>query len=197
MLEDILRESARRHKHLCPRQVLGARMALYAGELLNLDLPRNDKRLLVIAETDGCAVDGIGAATGCHVGGRTLRIADLGKVAATFTDTHAETSLRIAPSSASRPLALDYFPESKNRWQAMLNAYQVIPAAELFIVQRVNLITPVDAIVSSPNKKAMCEVCGEEIFNGREVLHDGMILCKPCVGEGYYYFSEVALRSLK
>jgi formylmethanofuran dehydrogenase subunit E len=29
-----------------------------AGELLQLELPRVDKRLLVIAETDGCAVDG-------------------------------------------------------------------------------------------------------------------------------------------
>ncbi len=34
-------------------------MALLAGELLDLELPRTDKRLLVIAETDGCTVDGI------------------------------------------------------------------------------------------------------------------------------------------
>lgn len=32
-------------------------MSLLAGEMLNLDLPREDKRLLVIAETDGCTVD--------------------------------------------------------------------------------------------------------------------------------------------
>jgi formylmethanofuran dehydrogenase subunit E len=31
-LESILYESAKHHKHLCPRQVLGARMALLAGE---------------------------------------------------------------------------------------------------------------------------------------------------------------------
>jgi len=58
-LQPILHESAMRHKHLFPRQILGARMALLAGELLELELPRTDKRLLVIAETDGCTVDGI------------------------------------------------------------------------------------------------------------------------------------------
>src|SRR5512133_3749062 len=96
-LESILCKSAARHKHLCPRQVLGARMALLAGEMLQLELPRVDKRLLVIAETDGCTVDGIIAATDCHVGGRTLRILDLGKVAATFIDTCPEETIRIVP----------------------------------------------------------------------------------------------------
>lgn len=94
-LDRILQESAKRHRHLCPRQVLGARMALYAAELLRLELPRADKRLLVIAETDGCAVDGLIAATGCRVGSRTLRILDFGKVAATFTDTHTGRSVRV------------------------------------------------------------------------------------------------------
>lgn len=59
-------------------------MSLFAGEMLELELPRTDKRLLIIAETDDWTVDGIIAATGCHVSGRTLRILDLGKVAATF-----------------------------------------------------------------------------------------------------------------
>jgi len=96
-LELILQESAERHKHLCPRQVLGARMSLLAGEILGLELPRIDKRLLVIAEADGYTVDSIIAATGCHVGGRTLRILDFGKVAATFIDTHTEETIRIVP----------------------------------------------------------------------------------------------------
>ena len=49
-LDRILQESAKRHRHLCPRQALGA------AELLGLELPRADKRLLVIAETDGGAI---------------------------------------------------------------------------------------------------------------------------------------------
>jgi formylmethanofuran dehydrogenase subunit E len=61
-------------------------MGVFAAELLEKELPRADNRLLVISETDGCAVDGLIAATGCRVGSRTLRIQDFGKVAAIFSD---------------------------------------------------------------------------------------------------------------
>ena len=150
-------------------------MGLYAAELLALDMPRTDKRLLVISETDGCAVDGLIAATGCRVGSRTLRILDFGKVAATFTDVYTETSLRVAPSSESRSLALEYACTASNKWMAMLYAYKIIPAHELFTFQHVDLITSLDDIISKPNRKTICEVCGEEIINGREVLKNGMI----------------------
>lgn len=185
-LEEILRESSSRHKHLCPRQVLGARMGLLAGELLRLELPNADKRLLVVAETDGCTVDGIIAATGCHVGGRTLRIHDFGKIAATFIDVQMDTAFRISPSPTSRSLALAYVPSSPDRWSAMLEGYKIIPDRELFNVQKVTLTTPVAEIISSPQKKAICEFCGEEIFNGREIVQEQKILCRSCAGEAYY-----------
>ena len=60
--------------------VSGTRMSLLAGKILGLELPRADKLLLVIAETDGW--------TG-HVGCSTLRILDFGKFAATFVDIHS------------------------------------------------------------------------------------------------------------
>jgi formylmethanofuran dehydrogenase subunit E len=41
-LEDILAERSSRHKHLCPRQVLVARMSLYAAEILQLDFPQTE-----------------------------------------------------------------------------------------------------------------------------------------------------------
>ena len=186
-LEEILRESASRHKHLCPRQVLGARMALHGAELLGLDLPREDKRLLVIAETDGCAVDGLIAATHCRVGGRTLRILDLGKVAATFTDTTRGHSIRVAPSPMARGLARTYAPQARNPWDAMLHAYQIMPTAELLIAQDVQLDAPLEELLSHAGRKAICGVCGEEIINGREVLKDGRVLCRSCAGEGYYH----------
>lgn len=187
MLEDILRESSARHKHLCPRQVLGARMGLYAAALLGLELPRADRHLLTTTETDGCTVDGLIAATGCRVGNRSLRILDLGKVAATFTDTCAGTSIRLASSPWSRHLAGDYAPQARNRWEAMLLGYKLMPAADLFVVQSVQLDMTLGQIISRPGRKAICEICGEEIINGRERLKDGMILCRACSGEGYYH----------
>lgn len=189
-LDEILRESSSRHKHLCPRQVLGVRMALYASELLGLELPRMDKRLLVIAETDGCTVDGLIAATGCHVGGRTLRILDFGKVAATFIDTCTESAIRLAPTLESRSLALDHVPHSRTHWEAMLKGYQIIPNEDLLRVQAVRLDTPLAEIISKPGRKSECMHCGEEIINGREVSSNNLILCRACAGAGYFHILE-------
>jgi len=188
-LELILGESTKRHKHLCPRQVLGARMSLLAGEILELELPRLDKRLLAIAETDGCTVDGIIAATGCHVGSRTLRILDFGKVAATFVDTHTEESIRIVPRTEARLLSRDYAPTARNQWEAMLFAYQVIPNSELFSIQRVKLNVSLSKILSRSGVKTVCEICNEEIINGREIVSDGRISCRACAGDSYFHAS--------
>lgn len=184
--ELILRESAKRHRHLCPRQVLGARMGILAGEILKLDLPRTDKKLLVIAETDGCTVDGIIATTGCHVGGRTLRILDFGKIAATFVDIYTEKAIRISPNGEARTLAFDYVPNARNHWEAMLLGYQRMPAGELFKIQYVQLKIPVKEIVSQAGKKAICDACGEEILNGREIEREDAVLCRTCAGDRYY-----------
>jgi len=186
-LDSILSESAKRHKYLCPRQVLGARMGLFAAELLGIEVPRSDKRLLVISETDGCAVDGLIAATGCHVGSRTLRILDFGKVAATFTDISTEATIRIVPKPEARSRAAEHAPPlARNKWEAMLLGYQVMPLSDLFVVQRVKLDRPLSEIISRPRRKATCEVCQEEIINGREVLNNGVVLCRTCAGESYY-----------
>lgn len=189
-LTEILQQSAVRHRHLCPRQVLGARMALYAAKILGLELPRADKRLLVISETDGCTVDGLIAATACRVGSRTLRILDFGKVAAVFADTCTGETIRVVPRREARLLAAGYAPGGRNRWEAMLNGYQVMPAGELFVVQSVRLDVPLSEVISKPGKQAICEVCCEEIINGRELIRDETVLCRTCAGEGFYCVVE-------
>lgn len=189
-LSEILQKSASRHRHLCPRQVLGARMGLLAGELLNLEIPRKDKKLLVIAETDGCTVDGLIASTGCHVGGRTLRIHDLGKVAATFVNTQTEVSIRIVPKPEIRSLASEFALQAKNKWESMLLGYQQMPDEVMFKVLQVELSVPISEVLSRPGRMTICEVCREEIINGREVIHHDMVLCQACVGNPYYQFLE-------
>lgn len=184
-LSDVLAASTLHHRHLCPRQVLGARMGLWAGELLGVDLPQSDRRLLAIAETDGCAVDGLIAATGCQVGRRTLRVEDYGKVAATFVDTRTGEAVRLAPRPGCRQAAAAYAPEARNRWQAQLLGYQRMPAGELLIAQAVALVTPLAQILSQPGLRACCDSCGEEIINGRELQAGGAVLCRACALGGY------------
>ena len=185
-LKEILEQSAALHQHLCPRQVLGACLGLLAGVELGLNLPQSDKRLLMIVETDGCFVDGVSVATGCTVGHRTLRVEDYGKVAATCVDTQTGRALRLAPLHTARQAAATYAPEARNKWEAQLLGYQRMPDDELFSIQAVHLTTPVAQIVSRPGRKAICDVCGEEIMNERETLRGSLVLCRACAGQAYY-----------
>ena len=41
LLDELLQACAALHHHLCPRQVLGVRMGMLAGEILGLDLPQS------------------------------------------------------------------------------------------------------------------------------------------------------------
>jgi formylmethanofuran dehydrogenase subunit E len=185
-LEQLLERSAAWHSHLCPRQVLGVRMGLLAGRVLDLDVPNPDKRLLTVAETDGCAADGLSAATGCSVGNRMLRVLDFGKVAATFVDLMCDKAYRIAPRSGIRAAAQRMVPDAKSRWQAQLIGYQVIPDLELFTVQEVQLSISLEKLLSKPGYRVNCETCGEEILNEREVAHGATVLCRACAGQSYY-----------
>jgi len=185
-LQTHLEATAALHNHLCPRQVLGVRMGMHAGDILDLELPQPDKRLLTIVETDGCFADGVAVATNCWVGRRTLRIEDYGKAAATFVDTAGERAVRIAPHPAAREQAHRYAPAARNRWEAMLLGYQRMPVAELLTVESVVLATPVAAIISQAGVRARCQRCGEEIINEREIVVDGETSCRACAGSAYY-----------
>ena len=185
-LNDLLEKSARHHKRLCPRQVLGVRLGLAGAAALGLEAPRSDKRLLVVAETDGCFVDGVEAATGCSVGHRTLRIEDYGKVAATFVDTVSGRAVRLAPRTDARERAAAFCPDEPRAYEAQLRAYQVMPDPELLTVQEVRLAADVEKIVSKARVRVACEACGEEIINEREVIADGRTLCRACAGASYY-----------
>src|SRR5690606_21149200 len=153
------------HDHLCPRQVLGVKMGIYAAQLLHLALPQTDKRLFTFVETDGCFVDGISVSTGCSLDHRTLRLMDFGKVAATFADTQTGDAVRIWPSVLSRPRAADYVPDAPSTWDSQLAAYQIMPLNELFDMHRVSLDVSLAEIISRPGMRVTCSRCGEEIIN--------------------------------
>ncbi|HEV2073227.1 MAG TPA: FmdE family protein [Thermomicrobiales bacterium] len=182
----MLNTSAALHDHLCPRQVLGVRMGMCAAELLDMDLPQRDKRLLSIVETDGCFADGVSASTGCWLGRRTLRCVDYGKVAATFIDTLTSEAVRIHPSEASRRLVARYAPTAVDRWHAYLEGYQIMPTEELLVVESVQLVCSVEKLVSRPDHKTICATCHEEIFNEREIVKDGRVLCRGCAKRAYF-----------
>lgn len=186
VLREALQVASRRHRHLCPRQVLGARAAIAGAAGLGLEVPRADKRLLVISETDGCFVDGVEAVTGVSVGRRTLRVEDYGKMGAAFVDVKTGRALRVAPKLDVRERAWSYAPDQERRYFAMLYGYQRMPDEELLSFAWVELTVPVAEIVSRAGARAVCDACGEEIINEREVVQAGRTRCRACAGGGYY-----------
>ncbi|MFN8442041.1 MAG: FmdE family protein [Caldilineaceae bacterium] len=185
-IESLLKLSSARHAHVCPRQVLGVRIALAGAAALGLELPRTDKRLLVIVETDGCFADGIEVTTGCTMGHRTLRLADYGKIAATFADAKTGVAVRVAPRLDVRERATHYAPDEPRHYFAQLQAYMIMPDEELLTLEPVTLTPSLETILSRPVIRTNCAHCGEEIINEREVVRDGVVLCYACAQGGYY-----------
>ncbi len=189
-LDDLLKQTANLHNHLCPRQVLGVRMGILAAELLELDLPQTGKRLYTFLETDGCFADGVSVATGCWLGHRTLRLMDFGKVAATFVDTVSDMAFRISVHPQVRRIARECEPDAHSRWHAQLAAYQYLPSDQLLIWQPVQLTLSMRVLISRPGVRVNCVRCGEEILNEREVVVHGEPVCRACAGEAYYVAAE-------
>jgi formylmethanofuran dehydrogenase subunit E len=185
-LQMYLAATAAKHNHLCPRQVLGVRLALAGANALGLAVPCTDKRLLAIVESDGCFSDGVSAVTGSTVGHRTLRVEDFGKVAVTLVDRLTEKAIRVSPQIDVRQRAANYAPGEERPYFAQLDGYQVIPDSELLDIRPVDLYPDVKWLVSLPGVRAICERCGEEIINERQVIQDGKILCRACAGFAYY-----------
>lgn len=185
-LTTILEKSSARHTHLCPRQVLGARIGLTGAAALGISLPLRGKRLLIILETDGCFADGVEAATGAAMGHRTLRLEDYGKIAATFIDVKTGTAVRITPQPDIRQKAPHYAPEEKKHYFAQLIGYQRMPDNELLTFQQVSLSPPVQSLVSRAGVRVNCAVCGEEIINEREHIQNDQPFCHACAGPAYY-----------
>lgn len=186
VLPGLLRQSAALHDHLCPRQVLGVRSALLAGRMLGLEFPRTDKSVLVFVETDGCYADGVSVGSGCWLGRRTMRLMDHGKVAATFVEVKAGRAVRVSPQTDLRQRVRDGRPEGQKRYQAYLQAYQQWPDNLLFDAVPVELNLDLAGLISVHGKRVICDSCGEEIINEREVRRGENLLCRGCAGEAYF-----------
>lgn len=186
LLDILLEKSASRHKKLCPRQILGVRMGLFGLDLMKMDIAKHEKRLCVIIEMDGCFADGVEVATECTIGGRTLKVKDFGKVAATFLDLWLEKAIRLSVREGVRQLALEYADHARNRYEAQLQGYKIMPYEELFFVQDVLLEKPIREVVGEAGKRVKCDRCGEEVMNGREIDVKGMTWCRSCFGDTYY-----------
>ena len=164
---------------------------MLAARLFGIELPQKNKRLFAFVEADGCFADGVAVASGCRLGKRTMRLVDYGKVAVTFVDTGTGKAVRVYPNPEARERAWKYAPGAPDGWHAQLEGYKSMPTCELLLFEQVRLLVPMEVIVSKPGMRAVCQECGEEIMNEREVSTDegrtGRVLCRYCAGLDRYY----------
>lgn len=188
-LEQILVECERLHGHMCPGQLLGARMALVGCRLVGLDDPRGVDRTktIVWVEIDRCMADAVSAATGVRLGKRSLKYVDYGKVAATFLNTKTKQAVRVVARESSRALADERFGSIANKRERQFRAYSEATDEELFAIEGVAIELSEMDVPGSPRSRVMCESCGEGVNDGRQVtVADGSVLCRGCAGETYY-----------
>jgi formylmethanofuran dehydrogenase subunit E len=188
-LEEILQECERLHGHMCAGQLLGARMALLGCRLLGLEDPRgaDRKKVIVWVEIDRCMADAVGAVTGVRLGKRTLKYVDYGKVAATFLNTDTNKAVRVVALESSRALADEKFSSIANKRERQFRAYSEATDEELFSIEDVALQLSEMDLPGSPRSRVICDICGEGVNDGREViLANGRVACRGCAGETYY-----------
>jgi formylmethanofuran dehydrogenase subunit E len=182
--DDLLAETIAFHGHLCPGQVLGARMTIAGCRELGFDRPKSPgKRLVVFVEIDRCATDAIQALTGVSLGKRTLKHLDYGRMAATFVDVVTGAAVRVSARDGARELAPAFALGEADPRRTQIVAYRVMPEPLLLRIDRV-AIEP--GWLDRRRLRVACEACGEGVNYQREVVRCGRTLCRACAGQAYY-----------
>jgi formylmethanofuran dehydrogenase subunit E len=187
--EPLLESSANAHGHLCPGQVVGVRMAMLGCRLIGLNEPRRHdqiKKLIVYVEMDRCTADAVAHVTGVKLGRRSLKFMDYGIMAATFVNLETGKAYRVVSTEEARSLASAYAPEIVEKHPQQLEAYKRMPDSVLFRVQEVRVKIDECDLPGPTRYKASCSRCGQVVRDQREVIKDGLVLCKPCTRETYF-----------
>lgn len=190
--EQLLEESTRIHGHICAGQVIGVRMSMAGLAQIGISDPKgaDRKKLYVLVEIDRCATDAIQSVTGCSLGKRSLRWLDFGVMAATFVNLESGRAVRVTAREEARALSASYCPEVADKYQRQLEAYKVMPLAELFTFQEVKVDIRDCDLPGRPIRRVQCDQCGDWVQDCREVEREGRILCRSCAGGRYYQVIE-------
>jgi formylmethanofuran dehydrogenase subunit E len=185
-LQDHLQRLAVLHQELCPRQVLGVRMARLACTLLEVDPAIQRKAIYVVIEIGRCTADAVMIVTTASPTNGLMRLVEYGKVAATFVHLETQHAIRIRERQESRECATQMMPSARSAWHAQREAYQVMPYEQLFQWEAVRLTESMPAIPDKGKHAVYCERCGDRINERREIIHIRQTLCKPCAFGAYF-----------
>jgi len=176
-LEEDLQTARAFHGHLCHGMVMGVRMARYGCQQLGIDDPPSYRDLVVYVEMDRCASDAVSAVTGVTLGRRRLKWVDYGKLAATFVALATGRAVRVAPRREVPHAGRENDP---------LTFWNDWTDEQLFTCTLVTMTVPDEDKPGHPVRRVLCEECGEEIQDARDVCKRGKTLCRACAYGAYY-----------
>ncbi|MFD9337746.1 FmdE family protein [Streptomyces sp. NPDC060028] len=180
------------HQHECPGVAFGVRAAEAAMAELGLKEASGD--LVLVTETDACAVDALQVLTGCTYGKRNLIHEDAGRNVFTFWERGGASGVQIRAKADSIVYRTEEIWALASRIEdgtataedeakfAQAQAERIaglltVPDGEILVVERVEKQAP------SPKHLArvdLCVDCGEP--TSVETLHDhrGRMVCPSC-----------------
>src|SRR5512134_3465651 len=94
-LQEHLKLSASLHRRLCPRQILGVRMARLACSLLGIDPALRHKKIFVYMENGQCIADGVMVVTRASPTNQLMYLLPYGKMAGTFVRLDTGQAVRV------------------------------------------------------------------------------------------------------
>ncbi|MDR1873161.1 MAG: FmdE family protein [Deltaproteobacteria bacterium] len=173
---DYLDKALKYHGHICGGQILGVRMALLGLKLLGLTPGQELRDLVIYLESDRCVADAAYVVTGVTLGRRRVKLVNYGKTAMSFLDLKTQKAYRISVVDHDRPPKdadiIDFWSKKKDE--------------DIFKVQKVAIALKPGEEPGPPSRVAVCQKCGDEILDYKDVAVNGQTLCRACA-EGPYY----------
>lgn len=190
-VDALVEAAARAHGHLCPGQVVGVRISICGLGLLGYACPLGwpeIKNLVGFVEVERCLADAVGTASGLRFGRGSLKLVNLGLLAATFWDMPSGRAVRLVSREQARELAPKYAPDIADPHQAQTAAYRVMPDDEMFEAAWVKVDLPPEELPGARPPKVTCCQCGAVVRSGQATAGPDGPLCPVCAGRAYFSF---------
>ena len=159
------------HGHSCIGLAIGYR----AGRIAIKDgfKRAKDEEVFAIVENDSCSVDAIQFMLGCTFGKGNLIFKDYGKQAFTIVERWSGRAIRMS----LKPGTIDFDRKTK---EEILADILRLPDEKLFKIKRFKMDKESMPGEAEIRRSVTCDVCGEEVMEGKTYKIEQKIYCIPC-----------------
>ncbi|MDA8226540.1 MAG: FmdE family protein [Desulfitobacterium hafniense] len=170
------------HGHICSEIAIGYRITQIALRELGL-APLPESELIIMAETQSCAIDAFQVLTQATIGRKSIIINELGKHAYYFHYSGSNQTLRIAIS----PELANYLNQDLSKLSPREKQNKVLESIHSLLSIEENTFCTIRKLSSILPKSSLskgwtvCSNCNEPMRVEHAIIADKKALCKGCV----------------